>query len=149
MAQILWGDGTGLGCSIVLYCMTTLCTYLIRTRWGVSDLLHYQAHCNKARRERERGREKRQGKGRLALEHSAMSPDQPFPTGRVCMGMGEGLFLVCTSLFAFWTDASVGFSHPRTLHARRVRVACLLFVHQTLPVFFVCVFIHALQIDVL
>lgn len=51
-------------------------------------------------------------------------------------GMGEGLFLVCTSLFAFGTDASVGFSHPRTLHARRVRVACLLFVHQTLPVFF-------------
>lgn len=90
---------------------------------------------------RERGREKRQGKGRLALEHSAMSPDQPFPTGRVCMGMGEGLFLVCTSLFAFWTDASVGFSHPRTLHARRVRVACLLFVHQTLPVFLcVCVY---------
>lgn len=52
-----WGDGTGLGCSIVLYCMTTLCTYLIRTRWGVSDLLHYQAYCNKARRERERERE--------------------------------------------------------------------------------------------
>lgn len=69
-----------------------------------------------------------------------MSPDQPFPTGRVCMGIGEGLFLVCTSLFALWTDASVGFSHPRTLHARRVRVACLLFVHQTLPVFFVCVY---------
>lgn len=48
--------------------------------------------------------------------------------------------MVCTSLFAFGTDASVGFSHPRTLHARRVRVACLLFVHQTLPVFFVCVY---------
>lgn len=86
-------------------------------------------------RDRERGREKRQGKGRLALEHSAMSPDQPFPTGRVCMGMGEGLFLVCTSLFALRRMHPSVFSHPRTLHARRVRVACLLFVHQTLPVF--------------
>lgn len=94
MAQIL--GGMELGWVVVLYCTVWLCTYLIRTRWGMSDLLHYQAYCNKARRERqtERGREKRQGKGRLALEHSAMSPDQPFPTGRVCMGRhGGGSFL--------------------------------------------------------
>lgn len=70
-----------------------------------------------------------------------MSPDQPFPTGRVCMGMGEALFLVCTSLFALRRMHPSVFSHPRTLHARRVRVACLLFVHQTLPVFLcVCVY---------
>lgn len=59
---------------------------------------------------RERGREKRQGKGRLALEHSAMSPDQPFPTGRVCMGRhGGGSFLGMHQSVRLGTDASVGF----------------------------------------
>lgn len=113
----------------------------------MSDLLHYQAYCSKARRERQE-REKRQGKGRLALEHSAMSPDQPFPTGRVCMDMGEGLFLVCTSLFALGRmHPSVSHSHARCTHGVLGLLACCLFIR--LSLFFLCVFIHALQMDVL
>lgn len=116
----------------------------------MSDLLHYQAYCSKARRERQTEREgERRDRGRGGWRSSIRRclRTNLFRQG-VCAwaGMGEGLFLVCTSLFAFGTDASVDFSHPRTLHARRVRVACLLFVHQTLPVF-LCVFIHTLQTD--
>lgn len=63
----------------------------------------------------------------------------PTFSDRACVhGHGGGSFLGMHQSVRLGTDASVGFSHPRTLHARRVRVACLLFVHQTLPVF-VCV----------
>lgn len=125
-------------------------TVYLRTRWGMSDLLHYQAYCNKARRERQTERERRdRGRGGWRSSIRRCLRTNLFRQG-VCAwaGMGEGLFLVCTSLFAFWTDASVGFSHPRTLHARRVRVACLLFVHQTLPVFLcVCVCVYPCLAD--
>lgn len=142
-----WGDGIGLGFGMVI-----VGTVYVGTRWGVSDLLHYQAYCSKARKEGQTEREgerRDRGKGRLALEHSAMSPDQPFPTGRVCMGRhGGGSFLGMHQSVRLGTDASVGFSHPRTLHARRVRVACLLFVHQTLPVFLcVCLSIPCRRTD--
>lgn len=95
---------------------------------------------------RERGREKRQGKGRLALEHSAMSPDQPFPTGRVCMGMGEGLFLVCTSLFALGRmHPSVSHIHPRCTHGVLGLLACCLFIR--LSLFFLCVCVYSCLAD--
>lgn len=109
----------------------------------MSDLLHYQACCNKERvREREET-----GEGEAGARAFGDVSGPTF-SDRACVhGHGGGSFLGMHQSVRLGTDASVGFSHPRTLHARRVRVACLLFVHQTLPVF-LCVFIHALQMDV-
>lgn len=139
MAQIL--GGMELGWVVVLYCTVWLCTYLIRTRWGVSDLLHYQAYCSKARRERETEREET-GEGEAGARAFGDVSGPTF-SDRACVhGQAWGRVFswyapVCSPLGRM--HPSVSHIHARCTHGVLGLLACCLFIRLSL-FFCVCVY---------
>lgn len=133
--------GMELGWVVVLYCTVWLCTYLIRTRWGVSDLLDYQAYCNKARREWEREGERRdRGRGGWRSSIRRCLRTNLFRQG-VCAWAWGRVFSWYAPVCSPWDGCIRRFSHihARCTHGVLGLLACCLFIRLSL-FFCVCVY---------
>lgn len=116
----------------------------------MSDLLHYQAYCNKARRERQTEREgERRDRGRGGWRSSIRRclRTNLFRQG-VCAWAWGRVFSwyapVCSPFGRM--HPSVSHIHARCTHGVLGLLACCLFIRLSLFLC-VCVFIHALQTD--